>query len=818
MPLTPGTSLGPYKILALIGAGGMGEVYRARDSRLDRIVAVKVCHERFGERFEREARAIAALNHPHICQIYDVGPDYLVMEYVEGKPVSGPLALSEVLRLSAQMADALDAAHSKGVVHRDLKPDNILVTKSGDIKLLDFGLAKIARPAAAAAPEATATRPLTQQGSIVGTLQYMSPEQLQGLEVGNRSDIFSFGAVFYEMLTGRRAFDAANPASIIAAVLTSEPPSISTLDPLSPPAVERFLRRCLAKDPEARWQSARDLRAALDFVSDGALPSGSLAHSAVHARTSWILAALLAFTAGGLGAYLLRSTHESPRVIRLTLPTESPWRRPVLSPDGSRLAFVSGDTRSSQLWVRPLASFEAQPIGGAEGASEPIWSPDSRQIAMSVQGKLIAFDLAGNRRTICDSSPSVTASWSSSGIIIFSRDNAIYRVSALGGDVTPVTRLDRTRGEIYHSMPYFLPDGRRFLFLAVNQRADDSAIYEGNVDSPQVQRVIANQIGPFYVIGKNLIFVKGSAIFAQPFDWKAGHLKGEPISLPGHVYSDVGSFGPIAAFSATPDTLAYFPARLPPTELVWFDRQGTRLSAVGAIAHYTNPALSPDQKHIAVGVTDPQTNQRDIWLMDALGGGMRLTSHPKDDHSPVWSPDGRRIAFTSDRQGVRDLFIKSVLGNGPEELVLASAEPKAAEAWSPDGKFVIYNGDRMLQAVPVDGEHKPFPVVDCPSSCDQAAVSPDNKWIAYRSRNERRAADVYVQSFPTGGARWHLSTSGGGEPSWRRDGKELYFVRDKELFAVAIRVSQDGIEHSAPKLLFTAPFSVENESSSNPGV
>jgi Tol biopolymer transport system component len=419
---------------------------------------------------------------------------------------------------------------------------------------------------------------------------------------------------------------------------------------------------------------------------------------------------------------------------------------------------------------------------------------------------------AQTRRDLCDLPAGfgfITGSWGTSGVILFSDDDSIYRVSAAGGEIARVTRVDRSRGELKHVMPYFLPDGRRFLFLAVNQRTENSAIYEGTLDSAQVQRIMANPVGPVYVIGGNLIFARGSALMAQPFDWKAARFQGEPVSLQENVSAYSGSFFPVASFSASANTLAYYPQVVSQMELVWFDRQGRRLSSVGGTAHYTNPALSPDQKNIAVGITDPQPNPRDIWILDARGGTMRLTTDPKEDFNPVWSPDGTRIAFTSDRKGARDIFIKPFTGTGAELLVVSSPTQKAVEGWSPDGKYLIYNDNtNVIMAVPAAGEHKPFPVVSGSGFFDHGAISPDGNWIAYRSADLGRV-EIYFQSFPHGGARWQLSTNGGSEPSWRRDGKELFFLRDRQLFAVDIRVTASGVEHGAPKPLFTAPFSPE---------
>jgi Tol biopolymer transport system component len=813
MRLSAGTRLGPYEIVGPIGAGGMGEVWKARDTRLDRLVAVKVSAGPFNERFEREARAVAALNHPHICTLHDVGPNYLVMEYIDGHTLKGPLALAQALKYAVQICDALDAAHTRGIVHRDLKPDNILVNASGEIKVLDFGLAKISATAVAAGSDITQTRSLTQEGTILGTLKYMSPEQLQGKEADPRSDIFAFGAVLYEMLTGQAAFEATNPASVIAAILTMEVPAPSALDPLLPPALDRLLQRCLAKNPEARWQSARDLVETLKWTADAAWAGPAGPRNRVRARIPWIAAALCGLAAAAFGTYALRPAAERP-VIRVFLPgLTGAYNRPVVSPDGSRIAFASGESFASRLWVRPLSSFEAQTIEGADDPGEPIWSPVSTKIAVGSHGKLLVFDLtAGTRRTVCDLPPGfgfVTGSWGTTDTILLSNDRELYRVPASGGTATPVTRVDPSRGELKHIMPQFLPDGRRFLFLAVNQRSENSTIYEGSLDTAQVQRIMASPVGPVYVIGNDLIFSQGNALMAQPFDWKAAKLRGLPRSLQETVYAYAGSFNPLAFFSISADVLAYYPQGPPRTELVWFDRGGTRLSSVGTTATYTNPSLSNDQKRIAVGITDPQTNQRDIWILEAGGGDMRLTDDPKEDFNPVWSPDGTKIAFVSDRRGTRDLFIKTANGAGLEEPVLTSSAQKNLEGWSPDGKYLIYNDSvKAIWAVAATGNAKPFEVVTGPGSYDQGAISPDGKWIAYRSI-DAGGVEVFVQGFPAGGGRWQISTNGGGEPSWSGNSKELYFVRDQQLFSVDVNAKSGSIEHSRPKSLFTAPLAVE---------
>jgi serine/threonine protein kinase len=795
----------------------MGVVYKARDTRVDRIVALKTYQQRFGERFDREARAIASLNHPHICQLYDVGPDYLIMEYVEGKPVAGPLSIPEALRVADQIADALDAAHTRGIVHRDLKPGNILVTRSGEVKLLDFGLAKITGRASAAISDGGSTRSLTQEGVIVGTLQYMSPEQLQGKEVDVRSDIFSFGAVLYEIVTNRAAFHAPSRAETVAAILTSQPVPLSDLVPLSPPPLDRLLTKCLQKDPESRWQSARDLREALTWIAEDAPggPSG-LAPRGVEAtrRRSplpvWIAGALVAVTAAGFGGYLLHARRDEPATLRLTIPTElSVASSPALSPDASQIVFLTGDTNRNQLWVRRLSSYQTKRIDGGENAGDAFWSPDSKEIAFAARRELVRIDLASDQRRVVCRIPQpgyVTGSWGSSGVILFSTDDAIYRVPANGGEPVAVTHVNRSRGELKHLTPYFLPDGRRFLFLAVNQRDQDSIIYETSIDSPQLQRILANPVGPVFLIGGDLLFARRTALILQPFDWKTGQLHGVETALEDRVYAFAGSYNPLAAFSATADTLVYLPEGPQQTEMVWFDRQGNRQSALGRVAAYTNPAISPDGRRVAVGIADPKTNFRDLWLIDSRGGMLQLTDDPKDDFNAAWSPDSAKIAFSSDRKGVRDVYLQNASGVGPAELLVSSAVDKSVEGWSPDKKLVIYNTAGGIMAAPVDRARDPFVVV--PGSADQGAISPDGKWIAYRTHDAGRV-EVYVQAFSSGGARWQISTDGGGEPSWRQDGKELYFTRDRDLYAVDIKVTPSGIEPGTPKVLFTAPFAAE---------
>jgi serine/threonine protein kinase len=815
MPLSVGDKLGPYEILAPIGAGGMGEVWKARDTRLDRIVAIKTSSEKFSERFEREARAIAALNHPNICQIYDVGPDYLVMEYVDGTEIKGPLPLDPALKAAIQLAGALEAAHRKSITHRDLKPANILTTKSG-VKVLDFGLAKfeVLKPKA---NDETQTRALTQEGSIVGTLQYMAPEQLQGKATDARSDIFSFGCVLYEILTGKRAFRGDNQATLIAAIIDREPEPLTVTHPM----LERILKKCLAKDPDDRWQSASDLKSQLEWVLESRTSAETPA-PVLKARgvdVGWILAGLLAALLAVFAIYHFRNAPAPAAIARFEIPPPEgtswgPVDFPNISPDGSRIMFGATKTDGSRsLWMRSMDSVHAQPIPGTEGSSvHAAWSPDGRSILVPTNSALVRMDLNGGSPQALGSvlPGALMPAWGSTGIILFTAREgsyALYQIPASGGEAKRAMAAGRSQ-----YFPSFLPDGRRFLYRVFDEA--DPGISIATLDSKE-----GRHIGPgssaLFVPPSWLLYVRGTTLVAHSFDPDKATLTGDAIPIAEQV-AIVAAGGPSGgAFSVSQNGVLAYRRALPPTstELTWYDRNGKKLGTVGEDAVYTSPALSPDGKRIAVARVDSSIGTRDIWVIDlARNVSSRFTFDKADDLNPVWSPDGSRIAYSSARKapGLRDLFWKAAGGAGAEELVLENGDNKALEDWSPDGKLLLFNvSSQSIAAVPVSGDRKPFLVLKAEFKQDHGRVSPDGHWIAYVSRESGRD-EIFVQNFPPSGGKWQISNTGATEPSWRRDGKEIYFVSGSKFKAVEVKSSGGNFEAGIPKDLFDVQLDPTN--------
>jgi serine/threonine protein kinase len=838
-----GTRLGPYEILAPIGAGGMGEVYRARDTRLDRTVAVKVLPDHLAsspevrQRFEREAKTISALSHPHICALYDVGNqdgvEYLVMEYLEGKTLSdrlvkGPLPLEQLLRYGIEIADALDRAHRQGIVHRDLKPGNVMLTKSG-VKLLDFGLAKaMEAPSAGSGLTAlpTAARHLTQEGTILGTFQYMAPEQLEGKEADARTDIFAFGAVLYEMATGRKAFEGASQASLIASIMGSQPAPISTVQPMTPPALDRVVRTCLAKDPEERWQSARDVASELKWVaeagSQAGVPAPVVSRRRSRERLAWILAAIFLLLAAAASFGYLRRAPAAREVVRLQLlpPEKTDFDSsdgPVtISPDGRRVVFSSREsTGPARLWLRSLDSTEARKLDSGPDPYDPFWSPDSRFIAYGSTNKLWKIDASGGpRQVIADMVDGRGGSWSRDNVILFAKSGAsqIYRVSAAGGEPVAVTTLDTVRGETGHWRPRFLPDGRHFLFLARSNQTRNTGICVGSLDSKEIKRILPIDASPQFAPPGYLLYVRDRTLFAQKFDPDRLTLSGEPVAV-AHDVEYVPTWGD-AGFSVSENgVLTHQSGGRLDRQLIWYDRSGKQLSVLGEPAEYRdNPRLSPDGRRVAVMRIDPEVRSGDIWLYDvARGTGSRLTFDPSVEEHPVWSPDGSRLLYSSNRAGVGDIYQKSATGAGPEEAIFKDENFKSPLDWSRDGRFVIFRTSTPttksdLWILPMTGDRKPFPFANSAFIENEAAFSPDGKWIAYTS-DESGKMEVYVQPFPQTGSKWQISTKGGITPRWRGDGKEIFYYEPaKGRKAVDIQTAP-AFEAGVPKDLFASPLS-----------
>jgi len=844
MTLAAGTKLGRYEIRSKIGEGGMGEVYLARDTQLGRDVAVKVLPSSYSDdkerlhRFEQEACAASALNHPNILSIYDVGTHdgapYVVSELLKGQTlrqrISG-VALSQrrTIDLALQFAHGLAAAHEKGIVHRDLKPDNLFITNDGRVKILDFGLAKLT---GAGNTELSQTsiptrRVDTDPGKVMGTIGYMSPEQLKGREVDQRSDIFSFGAILYEMLSGRRAFHGESAAETMSAILKEDPTDLSETNQRISPALERLVNHCLEKNPEERFHSASDLAFALEALSgssSGATQTQTEMVSATtqrwirrHPVAGWIVAAsvLLLAALAFIFVYFRRApTAEATEATRFTIPlpekavTIGP---PVISPDGRRLIFrLTTEDGKEFLWMRPLASLDARPLAGTESGIQPFWSPDGRSIAFFSGGKLKRLDLSASApQTLCDAPSNVSGTWGRSGLIVFSRgvNDGIYRVPATGGTPERVTQVDASRNELEHTWPVFLPDGRHFLYLARNAQPENSAIYVGSLDSKETKRLVQAHSSVDYAPPGYLLFARENTLVAQGFDIAKLELKGDAFPIAEQVPRNPQNGR--AMFSVSENgVLALRSGGLVQNQLIWFDRAGKQLGEVTSPSSYSSPALSADEKRLAVRRADYQTNNPDIWLIDLERGvPIRFTTDPAIDSFPAWSRDGSRIAFISTRNGLTSIYQKPSSGAGAEEALITSAEPKYNPEWSPDGRFILYaqtnattNVDLLL--LPLSGERKPQPFLQTNFIEAQGRFSPDGRWVAYIS-NETGQFEVYVQSFPATSGKVAISTGGGSQPQWRRDGRELYYYTpDRKLMAVDVYAEGSTFKVGVPRSLF----------------
>jgi serine/threonine protein kinase len=848
LTLTSGARIGPYQIQSTLGAGGMGDVYRARDTRIGRIVAIKVLsagvdsRPNAQRRFAQEARALSGLNHPHICAFCDVGEEngvqFLVMEYLEGETLAGrlrhggKLPIDQALRHAIDIADALDHAHRRGLVHRDLKPSNIMLTRSG-AKLLDFGLAKPGAPAAIVGhsgdtPQQTQT--LTAEGAILGTLSYMAPEQLHGADTDVRTDIFAFGAVVYEMLTGRPAFAGASQASVIAAILERTPEPLSSGQPITPPLLESIVMRCLAKTPDERWQTASDLGQALRWVAEGASQttgtSPAVRVRSFAARFAWPIALLAAIAAVITISLLLNVFRREPPSVRgirfvVSAPENTTFTQSsafmTVSPDGHALAFVASSPDGKiGLWVRSLDSLAAHQLGTIAGG-QPFWSPNGRFLAFSADGKLKKIDVASGIPQALADSHEPRGTWSRDDVIVFKLNNesGLYRIPASGGSPTPVTSPDSSLGETAHDWPQFLPDGRHFLYLARSTQPEhDSVAYVASLDSKDRTPLFRSDSQVVYAPPGLLVYMLGNTLLARPFDASTLRVTGDPTPIAEQVERNPHSGSRRGAFSVSQNGVLAFRPTVD-TELAWFDRSGRRLEKIAPRGHYSNPALSPDQKRVAVARLDPETGTQDIWLIElARSVVSRFTVSASYSDMPVWSEDGSRVLFRAQRGGKWDFRQKASTGTGPEETLLTGLDLIAAPlAWSQGGRFLVYArrndpGFRGadLWLLPWLGDRKPFPYMQTRFDEPQGQPSPDGRWMAYVS-DESGSNEVYVRPFPSGEGKWQISVHGGSEPSWRGDGKELYYLgANQDLMAVALETSPV-LKAGEPTRLFESPMS-----------
>jgi hypothetical protein len=848
MVLAPRTRLGPYEILSLLGAGGMGEVYRARDTRLERTVAIKILSQlsydpAHKQRFEREARAISSLNHPNICTLHDIGHqdgiDYLVMECVEGETLAkrlekGPLPVDQVLKVGAQIADALDKAHRSGIVHRDLKPGNIILTPAG-AKLLDFGLAKSTSVLVDLATM-TATKvetPVTERGTIVGTFQYMSPEQVEGRELDGRSDIFSLGAVLYEMVTGQHAFEGKSRLSVASAILEKEPAPITTIKPLAPAALDHAIRTCLAKDPDSRWQTARDLVHELRWIGEtgsqaaiAAVPGRNF--RAARERIAWAAAAVLLCALAAVSVALhLKKDAPSATNVRAMIPPPADNQfaafannrfLPALSPDGRQLVVPVMDTQGKLgLWLRGLNDLgQGRILPGTEEGAFPFWSPDSRSIGFFTPGKLKRIDIGGDLVQVLADVTGMPrgGTWGSRGIILYNpgTPSELYQIPASGGTPRKVTERITSLKELTHRWPTFLADGRHFLFFVADEEQPDvQGVYAGSLDTKEHHLVVKTFVGPAYESGGTIVYVRDGAIVTQPFDERKLVASGEPTAIPDHVA--VNPTNNTALFSVSPaGNLVYYPAPSEgPFALSWYDRDGKRGDTLDT-GPIRDIALSPDGTRVAEGIYNPNGLLRDLWSYDMSRRiKTRLTSSLEDEGNPIWQRDGQFVLFTSGFGADQPHIYRARSdGSGGIETVLKSEGiTEVPGSICRDGLYLAYSRSTKdsppsVWILPLTGDRKPFALIQTQFANFQPVFSPDCKWIAYMSSQNTGRQDIYLANFPDATHRYLVSTQRGYTPHWRGDSKELFYYSPLQNSMIAVNVEEKAGELSlgTPRTLF----------------
>jgi len=835
----------------------MGEVYRARDTRLERTVAIKVLplhlstNPDLRQRLEREAKAISSLNHPHICTLYDVGSqdgvDFLVMEYLEGETLGqrllkGPLPLDEAVKIAIVLANALDKAHRQGILHRDLKPANVMLTKNGP-KLMDFGLAKAgagmgvssmasgaltpSTPTMSLAALSSPTTPLTEKGTIVGTFQYMAPEVLQGAEADGRSDIFSFGCMLFEMVTGRRAFEGKSQFSVLGAILDKEPERVSAVRPNSPARLDETVRHCLAKNPDERYGCMHDVEIQLKAVAKAA-PQEVVASKGSSSRPwlGWLVATVAVLIALSVGAaYVFQAPKPAPAlrasilpptgtVFVTMLPSSGP---PAFSPDGTRLVFSARDEKGRVLlYVRTMTSMMAQPLPGTEEAAYPFWSPDSRELGFFASGKLKKINASGGPpQNLCDAPNARGGTWSKDGVIVFtpSTSQPLFRVSAAGGTPELVSKLDLSRSENSHRWPSFLPDGKHFLFWARSSRGpQENLVWVGELGSLQAKVLMKSDSMATFASG-HLLFLRDQTLMAQPFNPTRLEVTGDPAPIAEHVGMNGATARPLFSVSENGSLVYQAGETSGGWNLLWWSKDGTQTGSIARPDRYILPRLSPDGTRLAVMIFTGAQGSGDIWVSDLVRGtSTRLTFGPANQSAPIWTPDGKTIFYSSSAKGLPHIYAKSTDGSGPERVVLETNDAvEIPGSFSPDGRYLAYERhlpksepSYHLWVLPLFGDSKPFPIVQTAFEEREPAVSPDGKWMAYQN-NESGRREVYITAFPGGGAKWQVSTNGGTAPKWRRDGKELFFLDAADnIVAVDVNASGNAVRLGAPHALFQA--------------